>query len=65
MQETFKWQRSNCVWAQLVSQDTSAPVSEIPFSLEFSQGSLPRRQLPVLSQYLRAYLVGSSWCCVT
>lgn len=31
MLETFKWQSANCVWAQMVTQYASAPVSE--FSL--------------------------------
>lgn len=40
-----------CVWAQLVSQYTSAPVSESPFGLKFGQRSLSCLQLYVPSQY--------------
>lgn len=69
MLETFKWQSANCVWAQLVSQYASAPVSEFPFGLEFGQRSPSCLQFDAspaltLSQYFSVSLVRSSWCCL-
>ena len=67
MQETFKWQSANCVWAQLVSQYASAPVSNFPSGLEFGQRLRSCFQLdvslaPALSQYFTTLFVRSSWC---
>ena len=69
MLETFKWQSANCVWAQLVTQYPSAPMSEFLFGVGFGQRSSSCPQFDAslalaLSQYLVA-LVRSSRCCLT